>query len=654
MSSEAIKLFKINGVKLYGFSLYPNIETIDLKMEEDITCLTGANGLGKSTFLNIIVFGLTGLVKNHKKEFESISRIRESNYAEDYFSGRISQTDKERAYVEIELEINGVNLIIRRNFLSETGFEYVKVDGTQYFKEDIFENAVCKEMNLSNFEQFIFLVQYVFLFDESRETIFWNNKILTNTINLLIGMDSNLADEYDELSKEIVYNDGKSRHCTWDIKKARDAIDEIQKTINKNKESSQVYDIDESIIKSYSDLNLYIEDLNLKILDKERELKSVQLILSQLTIKIYEIESKYEKEYEKVFEVNLNGDEEVFKKINDMVLSGKCMICNNIIDKHKMETNLSSCTCPLCDNKIIENSSSELDISILEKLDCEIGEIKEKIKENMKLKDNLENKIKELEGKLITSKNTLNNLELKYKGIEYEATKEKNGDKYYELIKMKYLEIQEHEKTKQEFIIKRDLAKSKISSIRDIITQKYNEVSGEFIQIFTQLAKKFIGLNVTIRLSTTSKDNILGYDFIVEMEESDRNFDHQLSESQRYFLDIALRMAFIIYASKNQDNSGILLLDTPEGYLDIAYENNAAEMFIEFIEGNTQLIITANINSSGLLKTLTIKSKKEKVKVINMLEWSDLTSVQQENRDIMDGIIFELKNNLNKERDISG
>ena len=58
-----------------------------------------------------------------------------------------------------------------------------------------------------------------------------------------------------------------------------------------------------------------------------------------------------------------------------------------------------------------------------------------------------------------------------------------------------------------------------------------------------------------------------------------------------------------------------MLIDTPEGSLDIAYETNAGSMFYEYIAANQKMIITANLNSSGLIQTLAGKTKFEKFRI---------------------------------------
>lgn len=87
--------------------------------------------------------------------------------------------------------------------------------------------------------------------------------------------------------------------------------------------------------------------------------------------------------------------------------------------------------------------------------------------------------------------------------------------------------------------------------------------------------------------------------------------EFELSESQRFFIDIALRMAIVTFVCSKTTASTSMLIDTPEGSLDIAYETNAGSMFYEYIAANQKMIITANLNSSGLIQTLAGKTKFE-------------------------------------------
>jgi ABC-type cobalamin transport system ATPase subunit len=114
---------------------------------------------------------------------------------------------------------------------------------------------------------------------------------------------------------------------------------------------------------------------------------------------------------------------------------------------------------------------------------------------------------------------------------------------------------------------------------------------------------------------------------VLELRSSARREYHQLSESQRFFLDIALRMALVHFAS-DEKAPATLFVDTPEGSLDIAYEARAGEMFAEFVKDGHDILMTANVNTSQLLKKLAAACGPDRMLLARMTEWGELSEVQ--------------------------
>jgi ABC-type cobalamin transport system ATPase subunit len=113
----------------------------------------------------------------------------------------------------------------------------------------------------------------------------------------------------------------------------------------------------------------------------------------------------------------------------------------------------------------------------------------------------------------------------------------------------------------------------------------------------------------------------------LEVNSTTRREDYQLSESQKFFVDIALRMALAHHMSRQ---SVCLFVDTPEGSLDIAYESRAGEMFARFVADGSSIIMTANINSSQLLRRLAAICKRERLHLCRMTNWTQLSAVQMQ------------------------
>ena len=107
----------------------------------------------------------------------------------------------------------------------------------------------------------------------------------------------------------------------------------------------------------------------------------------------------------------------------------------------------------------------------------------------------------------------------------------------------------------------------------------------------------------------------------------------RLSESQRFFLDIALRMALSEFMSPA---GSTMLIDTPEGSLDIAYEARAGNMFDSYSRAGNDIMMTANLRSSKLIERLAQTAKRERMQVVKMTEWADLSAVQLAEESLFD------------------
>ena len=83
----------ITKIEIKNFSLFKKTQHISLDIDKKVFCLAGANGLGKSTFVTIINYALTGIVKKADADFAWYKSIpgfysKSKSFAADYFDGR--------------------------------------------------------------------------------------------------------------------------------------------------------------------------------------------------------------------------------------------------------------------------------------------------------------------------------------------------------------------------------------------------------------------------------------------------------------------------------------------------------------------------------------------------------------------------------------
>ena len=114
-----------------------------------------------------------------------------------------------------------------------------------------------------------------------------------------------------------------------------------------------------------------------------------------------------------------------------------------------------------------------------------------------------------------------------------------------------------------------------------------------------------------------------------------------LSEAQRLFVDLAFRMALLTTWSKRKKKNVTLIVETPEGSVDVAYMVRVAQMLRQFAKEGNVVIITTNLNNDEFLPALfgeTPKSQR-KQRIYNLLEYGIPKKVQLDHLDKFKRII---------------
>jgi len=638
----------IEKIKINNFSLYSkdnSVVSVKEEINNGVYCLAGANGLGKTTFLNIINYGLTGLVLKPDNDVYSPDGIIKFNkdYTERYFEGRIKAKDKEKAEIEILFSINNIYFRIIRGFNNREELKLLEIFTTKNNKKISalntntispielnveYEKCLTHEMGIGKFEYFIFFQLYVLTFDENRRMLFWDDRASTNTLSLAFNYDISDTDKILELKSELEALESHGRNARW------------QATQIKNKKESLLASKKEEKLLNWDKLKQKYKELVFIVEENENNFHNVKIeydtLLKRQNIVNSEI-LQLKIEYKKLFS---RYSEPRSKLLNNQYIKysikeNECFLCGStghyVVDK--INKNLHKENCPVCSTAINEGRDKEQK-DLLNKL--KDSDIKLESKNSF-----LDNIIFETEAKKV---------ELEKTEFEYYSVKEKLNDFEKENSNIKFDKtgnmpiddlIEEYQKQfdifdleSKTFYEKRDNIKPEYENLLSKVNSAYKNAEKYFVPLFKKLAKSFIGLDLNIYFKRKGKDIILNF----ELLGTSRTESFQLSESQRFFLDIALRMTLAVYLSK-QDNNATLLIDTPEGSLDIAYESRVGKMFADFvIEYNQNIIMTANINASQLLISLAEKCGEKNMQFRRMLEWTDLTEIQKEGEHLFEKV----------------
>lgn len=649
---------KIESIVIKDFSLYSKNDKpskVHEIIDDGVYCLAGANGLGKTTFLSIINYALTGIVLEPNRNVLSPDEIIKNNktFTERYFKGRIKAEYADLAEVELSIKVNNKFLRIVRGFTNRDElklFEYYKKEGnkkTSIIKTndlspkellDLYEKIIAQETAFGNFNFFIFYQLYVLTFDENKHLLFWDEKAANHALSIAFNDDLSNTERLLSLKRDMDRAESDGRNARWQATQINNQIKELIGT--RTSLNSQNY---EELKKEFDEFNDDIEKYEKIFSEVTTEYDVLLKRQNIINGEILSLKTKHRKlfsEYSEPRSKLLENPTIKLAKTNHT-----CFLCGaqgqNIIEN--IERKLYDDNCPACDTNI-NNDNSEVQESLLKKIRQVDSDLALKTKQLDEII--LETETKKLEyDKISIQLNSSKEKLEQFLKTNNQLTFTRTGDISIDALIENYeKQFKDFDKKAKDYYKERDKLRPEYDNLQKKVDEGYNEGKETFVPLFKSLAESFIGLNLNIFLKKKGRDLFLNF----EMENFARTAYFQLSESQRFFLDIALRMALTIYLS-SEENNATLLIDTPEGSLDIAYENRVGKMFAQYvIKYDQNIIMTANINASRLLISLAEECKSSRMKFRRMLEWTELNNIQKEGEHLFTGVFQNIENALNK------
>lgn len=637
----------IKNIVIENFSLYKKVDEVSMNMDTNVFCLVGANGLGKSTFITIINYALTGIVKNPERNFSWYKSIngfysKSKSFAESYFDGRINENDYELAQVTIVFDLGDYEYKITRGFfepdelrlferkLNQVNTITVEEDTNSADLDELYKSQFIRDSGFSEFGQFVFLQSYVLTFDETHQLLFWDSDIMERVLYLFFGLDSTIAKKADKLRKDYNAYDSNFRNLQWQITQTNRDLKNIL-----NASSSKPLDEEDiKIIEQHKELLDSIVLLQEELQQITNEIQECDLNIADLSIKISSLRAEYNDIFNNSMseEIPVEKDEELLKLIKE--------IKSRIFLDESVQELLEKVVFYLKEQKRRNNSiDPSVNFEDLREIDKKLSAEIEKQEEYQKRKNRFSLKDEELYIKIQVLNNEIKKIESDNESIFNSLS---NTDESIELIKKSFQDtIDRLKEQKEDSRIKRELIKIELSKLENEMSKSFLDAEKIFIPKFNFFANSFLGLAIDIELSFNTK----GANLILRVDDNKRSDSFQLSESQRYFIDIALRMALLGIGAQKAS----LLIDTPEGSLDIAYESRAGKMIADFSDGDFTTVMTANINSSQLLLELAKICGRDRMHIERMTNWTYLSEVQNDANEKIELAFSEIEKRLDNE-----
>ena len=389
-----------------------------------------------------------------------------------------------------------------------------------------------------------------------------------------------------------------------------------------------------------------IQEVTVDISLIEGNITNLSVIYDKVISEIKRLETKlYKSIYDKL-------PDYYFTIEKNLLTEGKCLICNTKSKDIQRKANKmkQSGKCLICESDLMENIV--VDERLVEKLNLLHEDKREKLNELNNQKNQLRrlnDKFQKYSDEINLLKEQIDNLERTKIVIESELSKNEpdneKGDMYTEILRKKEKVIEDLEVGIREAYRERDQYKKELFEYTQKFKNVINNLNQKLSEYFNKYASAFIGMDCKLSVMSKTLKRIPHFYYVPEIDGQIRKDIWSVSESQRFFIDQAFRMAIIDYLQNDIEKfSTFFITETPEGSLDIAYESQVAMMFKIFSESNNKIIFTSNLNSSSFLKELYkgIPKMERSMRTLDLLKKGKVTRVQKGKWEQLEGIVQEI------------
>lgn len=648
MTGSTLRAPRLLQLSVSGVHLYNDGDTIDVDLEHPITALVGANGIGKSTLLALINFGITGIVPDETVTFQSVEEFvaDTGSFARNYFDGRVAERHRRTATVRVKFAIGLMTFEVERGLFDGGNVRSYRIagpdsddirtstDGTSASDATIaYRQAVVSASNLASYDQFCFWQLFMMTFDERRHLLFWDERTLQSSLMIPLGHSPQDAVRAEKLSRDIERKESLARNARW---RATQATNKRSRLLEDSAPERQLSEEDLLQLRERSDTLVQLElTLRQRFDASETELRDSSRSLAEYAIAESELEARYLERFAGPAGHRHPLEHPIFLSVTS---DGSCAVCGSASSELSptVHSAVEHGDCPICGSVLRSVDTREDDEADLLRLDAELAEAKRKVQDARmrvqrlradsaeaardwrKASDDLSAFLADNSDKLVQTDDAVIAAEIR---------------RYDE-------EIAEAMRETADYRTARDESRRQLEPIISGLVEAYSKIETIFVPNFQRLAEKFIGRSVDVEFERQGVSIRLRF----SLDGQTRRAATELSESQQFFLDIALRMSII---ETFVEGTSTLLVDTPEGSLDIAYETRAGLLFGRFVAGDNCLVLMNNLNSSNLLKQLTEQSSPADMAIFKMIEWARLSDVQIESAPLFDGVYKELIASLN-------
>ena len=659
--SRQIYLPELQRIHIKNYTLYPNGLDYTFDFIKGVNLVLGGNGMGKTTFVNLIKYAIIGNYKNRfdfRRTYLDRMILRRQENSASYFSNRMDAsviTDGDKPFVELSFRIHDAEFLVRRDLqeirlisclvngetisgeqISQAKYEKLSEEEKKPYLLYKYEKEVEKYSNIT-FDDLIVFVNEVLFFGEDHKTIMWNNSSsgsidVQNELFNKYFNDPKLDEGRQEALRHAKYFDSLSRHRSEDmraIKKVLDKIDEAKKQKHSNDIPLRIIELKEKI----SEASAMLKQLQKEQKERVSRIETLENEINLASSRVVETERKKAKlESQRNSQIWETVHPSYYKFERNIRLNHICPLCNKPNESLASKVDSKPDNCFLCDSPLEKHAADNL-TQIYKDVQATLNSTYNYINEKKREINRLENEVKEGDSRFETQSVYVRNLNSALRELQFANSQEiPNGGEIQPFLD----EMERLQREKEEYQQKSMAESNRATEISNRMVAEVTENVLHFSNIFSSYAEQFLG--VECKLTYTKLGDDVTERFYPVIAGITRQNEEELSESQRFFIDHSFRMTILTFFYQRPT---FYIVETPDSSLDISYEHNAAKVFLQFLEKPNTIIITSNLNNSTFLRYL-IENSEGYVDVVGLLDIAKQSMIQNSSEQLK-GLYNEIK-----------
>lgn len=646
-SNGNVALPTLRSISVRNYGLFRDSWTY--KVKNGLNIFLGANGYGKTTTANLIIYGIVGVWKEYAIESDGKERVVDELPAE-YFSDREHEGLKKEyenatPTVVVEFDVKSIRIKVERS-LAPLQIISFYIDGKKVSSdksltlEETYQKQILALCSLDSINDLSFILRKLIIREEEGNYLLWNRDDQSKIIRLLFNPPG-FFKKFNEIQKETTKaNSAVNRQTDFKsqfVTRRNLLVDEKKKAIERASDGLDIVHLKKKFDEQ-KNVELSLQDDNDKLLDDisylNNELKTIEEKANGLSSDVESIREQINALEDKYFTA-IYFDPKIRLIYNKVEQRKSCIFCNNPIGEERVQQIVGAVkhnNCPVCNSAIKQHHSIDPSppkdvierlLHLREETDTKDVELKNTLKRKELLESELSQRWNNQEGiqkRMLNVRQELSDLRL-----ALEKSTNDGETNPLDIAIQKYdEEIGKYQVTIDEAHDKFMENKKQLDQFNVQLNSRIEQLISGLSEGFSKYAEKFYfkDLNLTTYMGRQRSDSKIKLtSFCPILEGKERKTDKSVSKSEGILLEYIFRMSLIRHYYALTKIRPFLILESSEGSFDIVRTEQLAAIFTLFGKNDFPFISITNLSKPEFVRIMLKNIVNGKDRMFNFIDF---------------------------------